>query len=584
MPLSDAFLNELKFKTDIEDIISSYVSLKKRGSTSVGLCPFHNEKTPSFTVYNDTQSFYCFGCGAGGDAVTFIKNIENLDYIDAVRFLAQRAGMDMPEDNSYDDTIVKNRRRILEINRESAKFFHSYMLSPEGKAGLDYYYSRGLTMKTITKFGLGYAPDDWDKLLVHLKSKGYKPSEMVNAGVVKISKNNRYYDNFRNRVITPIIDVRGNVIAFGGRILSETKTANEPKYVNTSDTLVYKKTYELFGLNFAKNSSADSLILCEGYMDVIAMHQAGFTNAVAGCGTALTNEQVRLISRYTNEVILAYDADEAGRKALLKAINLFKQTDVKVKVPALSGGKDPDEIIRKYGRDKFKAMLEGASNDIEFALINLRSRYDTGTTQGKIDFLKEAVKILVDVSPIEKDIYLSRLSEELGVEKSSIKIQLEDYSKKVKYRQKKKEYGVIVDDSMRTNQKSCFENGASLRQIKAEERLVGLLQLYPTCEVLCEDFNIDEISSPFIKKVFEIMLSRIRENLQIDLINFSQSLTDSELGMLSGIIARTEKNNNYKKEFKDCLDTIHNEYLLKHSKSSSDMSDDEFRNAFKHNT
>ena len=345
MAINDAFLQELRFKTDIEDVISTYVSLRKRGSTSIGLCPFHNEKTPSFTVYNETQSFYCFGCGAGGDAVTFIKNIENLDYMDAVKLLAQRAGMQMPDDKTYDDSLSKKRRRILEINRETAKFYYSYLISPEGKAGLDYFLNRGLTPATIKKFGLGFAPNEWDSLLKHLKGLGYKPSEMVDAGVVKIGRNNNYYDTFKNRVMTPIIDVRGNVIAFGGRVLDDSK----PKYINTSDTLVYKKTNELFAMNLAKDNCNDNIILCEGYMDVIAMHQAGFTNAVAGCGTALTGEQVKLISRYTKEVILAYDADEAGQKALNKAVNLFKQTDVKVKIPALVGGKDPDEIIKKYG-------------------------------------------------------------------------------------------------------------------------------------------------------------------------------------------------------------------------------------------
>ncbi|MDE6155628.1 MAG: DNA primase, partial [Eubacterium sp.] len=428
--------------------------LKKRGSTSLGLCPFHNEKTPSFTVYNDTQSFYCFGCGAGGDAVTFIKKIENLDYIDAVKLLAQRAGLQMPEDSSYDDSLSKKRRRILEINRETARFYYNYMMSEQGKIGLEYYLNRGLSMNTIKHFGLGYAPNEWDCLLKHLKSKGYKPSEMVDADVVKIGRNNRYYDNFRNRVMTPIIDVRGNVIAFGGRVLDDSK----PKYINTSDTLLYKKTNELFGLNFAKNNCSESLILCEGYMDVIAMHQAGFTNAVAGCGTALTNEQVRLISRYTKEVILAYDADEAGRKALNKAIGLFKSTDIKVKIPALAGGKDPDEIIKTYGKDKFKGMLDGASNEIEFALFDLKDKTDLNTTQGKIDFLNGAIKILCGVSPIEQDLYLTRLSNELGVEKSSIKVQLDAYSRKYKSRQKRNMYKSIVQDNIKENQKASFDN------------------------------------------------------------------------------------------------------------------------------
>lgn len=580
MALSEAFLQELKFKTDIEDIISTYVTLRKNGSTSKGLCPFHNEKTPSFTVYNDTQSFYCFGCGAGGDAVTFIKKIENLDYIDAVKLLAQRAGLQMPDDNSYDDSLSKKRRRVLEINRETAKFYYSYLISPQGRVGLDYFLNRGLSMNTIKRFGLGFAPDEWDSLLKHLKSKGYRPSEMVEAGVVKIGRNNNYYDTFKNRVMTPIIDVRGNVIAFGGRVLDDSK----PKYINTSDTIVYKKTNELFALNLAKDSGKDNLILCEGYMDVIAMHQAGFTNAVAGCGTALTNEQVRLISRYAKEVILAYDADEAGQKALNKAVSLFKQTDVKVKIPALVGGKDPDEIIKKYGRDKFKGMLDGASNDTEFALLEIRKKYNVTTSQGKIDFLNDALKVLAGVSPIEQDIYISRLSDELSVDKSSIKIQLDSYMKKRAYRQKRSEYKTIVDNSIRDNQRKSYDENVSIRQIKAEERIVGLLLRYPDCVNLAREFDKQILSSTFIKKVFAEIVKRLDAQLDIDLIHFSSVLTSDELGRLSGIIARTRESKDAKKEFKDCISIIQNEYDKNIIKPSDTMSDDEFRNMFNKNT
>lgn len=580
MALSEAFLQELKFKTDIEDIISTYVTLRKNGSTSKGLCPFHNEKTPSFTVYNDTQSFYCFGCGAGGDAVTFIKKIENLDYIDAVKLLAQRAGLQMPDDNSYDDSLSKKRRRVLEINRETAKFYYSYLISPQGRVGLDYFLNRGLSMNTIKRFGLGFAPNEWDSLLKHLKSKGYRPSEMVEAGVVKIGRNNNYYDTFKNRVMTPIIDVRGNVIAFGGRVLDDSK----PKYINTSDTIVYKKTNELFALNLAKDSGKDNLILCEGYMDVIAMHQAGFTNAVAGCGTALTNEQVRLISRYAKEVILAYDADEAGQKALNKAVSLFKQTDVKVKIPALVGGKDPDEIIKKYGRDKFKGMLDGASNDTEFALLEIRKKYNVTTSQGKIDFLNEALKVLAGVSPIEQDIYISRLSDELSVDKSSIKIQLDSYVKKRAYRQRRSEYKTIVDNSIRDNHRKSYDENVSIRQIKAEERIVGLLLRYPDCVNLARKLDNRILSSAFIKKVFDEIIKRLDAQLDIDLIHFSAVLTSDELGRLSGIIARTRESKDAKKEFKDCISIIQNEYDKNIIKPSDTMSDDEFRNMFNKNT
>ena len=451
MALNEQFLQELQFKTDIEDIISTYVTLKRTGNTSKGLCPFHNEKTPSFTVYHDTQSYYCFGCGAGGNAITFIKNIENVDYIDAVKILAQRAGLQMPEDN-YDNSVAKTRRKVLEINKEAARFFNSYMKSPEGKVGLQYFLNRGLSIKTITHFGLGYAPDKWDELLKHLKSKGFYLNDIEQAGLIKKNKNGGYYDIFRNRVMTPIIDVRGNVIAFGGRVLDDSK----PKYVNTSDTLVYKKTNELFGLNLAKDSGTNSLILCEGYMDVISMHQAGFTNAVAGCGTALTSEQVKLISRYANEVVLAYDGDEAGKKALNKAMELFSTTDVKVRVPRFVGGKDPDEIIKKQGIERFKAMLEGASNKIEYQLLNARGKYNLKSTQGKIDFLKIAVKILSNASPIEQDLYISRLAEELDVDKNSIKIQLNDYIKRNNKKETKKQYKKIIDNSLHEMAKESY--------------------------------------------------------------------------------------------------------------------------------
>lgn len=575
MALNENFLQELKFKTDIEDIISTYVTLKKRGNTSVGLCPFHNEKTPSFTVYNDTQSFYCFGCGAGGDAIGFIRKIENLDYIDAVKLLAQRAGMQMPQDG-FDDSISKKRRRILEINRESAKFFHSYMMSEQGRVGLEYFLNRGLTKKTITKFGLGYAPDSWDSLLKHLKSLGYGIGEMVDAGVVKVGRNNNYYDTFKNRVMTPIIDVRGNVIAFGGRVLDDSK----PKYVNTSDTLVYKKTNELFALNLAKDSGKDTLILCEGYMDVISMHQAGFTNAVAGCGTALTSEQVRLISRYANEVILAYDADEAGQKAVHKAMNLFKTTDVKIKVPKFVGGKDPDEIIKKLGRDKFKGMLEGATNDTEFALLEIKDKYDISTTQGKIDFVGDALKVIASLQPVEQDLYLSRISNELSIEKSSLKLQLLTIVKLRKNREKKSQYKTIINDYTRNEARKTYDTGISTRQSKAESRLLTLLIYYPDCSKLLNNFDSSRLSDGFVKKAYAVLLERINDGLDFDLMTLGEQFSDTDYAKFSKLMNTNIDSANPKEEFKDCLNIINEEYEKKNSSSPSGMSEDEFRNLF----
>ena len=577
MALSDSFLQELKMKTDIEDVISTYVTLKRRGATLVGLCPFHNEKTPSFTVYPATQSFYCFGCGAGGDAITFLKKIENLDYLDAVKTLAQRAGLQMPQEG-FDDSLSKRRRRILEMNREAARFYHSVLLSPEGKVGYDYYIGRALSAATINHFGLGFAPNQWDALLKHMRAKGYQPAELVDAGLARKGQKG-YYDNFRNRVMTPIIDVRGNVIAFGGRVLDDSK----PKYINTGDTLVYKKTNELFALNFAKDSKEDALILCEGYMDVIAMHQAGFTNAVAGCGTALTTEQVRLISRYAKEVILTYDADEAGQKALQKAMTLFDQTDVKVRIPALVGGKDPDEIIRTYGRDKFKGMLEGASNETEFRLLALRRQYNLATTQGKIDFIGGALQILATLPPVEQDLYVSRLSEELGVERQNMKVQLQDLVARQGNRREKREFKRIVQENMRKTARETMATDASLRKLRAEDRLISLLLRYPDCSRLCKDFDPQWLTPGFAQRVFTLILRRLENGDGTELMDLRDRLTDDEMGRLSGIIARGGESADAKQEFSDCLQTIRAEQQKK-QESAAGLDDQAFRDLFRHHS
>ena len=577
MALSDSFLQELKMKTDIEDVISTYVTLKRRGATLVGLCPFHNEKTPSFTVYPATQSFYCFGCGAGGDAITFLKKIENLDYLDAVKTLAQRAGLQMPQEG-FDDSLSKRRRRILEMNREAARFYHSVLLSPEGKVGYDYYIGRALSAATINHFGLGFAPNQWDALLKHMRAKGYQPAELVDAGLARKGQKG-YYDNFRNRVMTPIIDVRGNVIAFGGRVLDDSK----PKYINTGDTLVYKKTNELFALNFAKDSKEDALILCEGYMDVIAMHQAGFTNAVAGCGTALTTEQVRLISRYAKEVILTYDADEAGQKALQKAMTLFDQTDVKVRIPALVGGKDPDEIIRTYGRDKFKGMLEGASNETEFRLLALRRQYNLATTQGKIDFIGGALQILATLPPVEQDLYVSRLSEELGVERQNMKVQLQDLVARQGNRREKREFKRIVQENMRKTARETMVTDASLRKLRAEDRLISLLLRYPDCSRLCKDFDPQWLTPGFAQRVFTLILQRLENGDGTELMDLRDRLTDDEMGRLSGIIARGGESADAKQEFSDCLQTIRAEQQKK-QESAAELDDQAFRDLFRHHS
>lgn len=574
MALPDTFLQELKLKSDIEDIVSTYVTLRKRGNTSVGLCPFHNEKTPSFTVYPETQSFYCFGCGAGGDTIGFLKRIENLDYIDAVKSLAQRVGMQMP-DEGFDDTLAKKRRRILAMNREAARYYHSFMMSEEGKAGLNYFLSRGLSRKTITRFGLGYAPNEWSRLRDHLKSLGYSYSEIAEAGLIKRTDKGGY-DLFRNRVMTPVIDIRGNVIAFSGRVLDDSK----PKYVNSPETLVYKKTNELFALNLAKDSGSDKLILCEGQMDVIAMHQAGFTNAVAGFGTALTNEQVRLISRYTDEVVLCYDNDEAGKKALNKAIGLFRNTNLKIRIPALSGGKDPDEIIKNLGKERFAAMLEGSSNEIEYEILNLRSKYDLSQTQNQVDFLNDVIKLLADASKIEQELYISRICEELRIEKNSVYAQLRQYERRNKYIQNKRRFEKEYQEDQRQNARESYEKSATTRKIKAEKRMLALLIKYPKCAKLCEAFDEKMLSEGFIRKVYSLTLGFIRDGIDADISQYSQYLTDNELSELSKLINLFSDSGNYQTEFIDCLSVVEEEYNKEKTVDVGQLSDEEFKALF----
>ncbi len=419
--LPEAFLNELKYNTDIEQVIGRYVQLRRRAKNLTGLCPFHSEKTPSFTVYPDTQSFYCFGCGAGGDAITFMKKIENLDYMEAVRSLAERAGMAVPE-GAVDDGSRQRKARILELNRAAARHFHQNLMAQRGREARKYLVDRGLTKATVVRFGIGYAPESWDDLRDHLREKGFTDEEMIAAALVSPGKKGGCYDAFRNRIIFPIIDLRGGVIAFGGRNLSD----QGPKYLNSGDTPVFKKSRNLFALNFAKDTKRPELILCEGYMDVVSVHQGGFDNAVATLGTALTPEQARLISNYTDTVVLSYDSDGPGQQATRRAISIFEDTGVKVRVLSIPDAKDPDEFLKKFGPERFALLLEGSSGAMDFEVEKLRKKYDTDIPEGRVGFLQEFVRLLAGLSsPIQREVYLSKVCRELEVDKQAVAHQLE---------------------------------------------------------------------------------------------------------------------------------------------------------------
>lgn len=559
MRISDDFLNELHMRCDIEDVVSGYVQLKKRGKNFVGLCPFHNEKTPSFTVYPENGSFYCFGCGAGGEVVSFIRRAENLDFIEAVRFLCDRVGMTMPLDG-FDDSLAQKRRKIYEMNREAARFFHECLLSEKGKTALQYYLDRGYTKKTITRFGLGYAPDEWRALLSHLREKGYSYEDAYEANLARKSEKDgktSFFDNFRNRVIVPIIDARGNIVAFGGRVLDNSK----PKYINTADTPVYKKSLGVFGLNFAKNSKEKSLILVEGYMDAIALHQAGFTNSIACLGTALTGEMAHLLSRYADEILLAYDNDEAGQKATERAMKVFSSIGMKIRVIRLSGGKDPDEILKKFGAEKIRSLIDGAENEIEFKLLKARDGLDLESSDGKVKYLTLAADILSsEKNSIAVDVYSSRLAEELGVEKAAINARINQLKKKKAYSSQRKKYEEIQRDTLSKMSKLRISTNTSVKSIRAQERIVTLIFENPDFyravkERLSENF----FSVPVLERIYKAISQRIEENASLDLTALCASLSDGELSEFVRLSKQGERFSGTKKELLDCIDVVESE-------------------------
>ena len=586
MALSDEFLDDLRRRADIESTVSLYVSLKRKGKILTGLCPFHNEKTPSFTVYPETQSYYCFGCGNGGDVITFIRNIENLDYMEAVKLLADRHGVSMPQDG-YDSGLSKKRTEMYGANREAARFFHAKLYSPEGRQGLEYFYSRGLTDDTIRHFGLGYAPDSKDELIEYLISKGYSQQLLYDANILRLSERydkKIYYNAFRKRAMFPIIDLRGNVIAFSGRRIHDADS--DRKYVNTSDTLVYKKGSNLFALNFAKKSKSDSIILCEGNLDVISLHQAGFTNAVAGLGTALTEEQAHLLSHYAGEIFICYDSDEAGQKATRKAINILGKTTLKVRIIHMTGGKDPDEIIQKFGAEGFKRCLDSASNDVEFSLLSERSKYDISSPAGRSDYLKAAAAVLASLnSPVELDIYISRLSEEFSVNKDAVAAQVKIEREKRAKKQKNEFYREVRDSVINQGDKINKVNTQrtkALRAAKAEEILIASFMSDPelyrklesklTPELFVTDFN---------RRVFSAISERIKDGRPVGLSFFSSEFTPEEISVIARIETVSTDISNSVRECEDCINVLKKEKNRHIDVKPSEMSDEDFMKLFK---
>jgi DNA primase len=540
-------------------------------------------------VYPDSNSFYCFGCGAGGDGISFLMRMERLDYIEAVKSLSERVGMQLPDDN-YDDSLAKKRLRILAANREAAKFFHANLKKAEGREGLDYWLGRRkLSTQMVTHFGLGYALPGWTSLLDHMRALGYTPEELEAANLARrSSKNDRvsYFDNFRHRVMVPILDLRGNVVAFGGRVLDDSK----PKYINTSDTLAYKKGRDIFALNFAKNAANGRLILCEGYMDVIALHQHGFTQAVACLGTALTREQAQLLTRYCGEVVLSYDADEAGQKAVQRALQLLEQTNLKIRVLRLSGGKDPDEILNTYGAERFRQLLEGAANDIEFRLLRARGELDLGTPAGKTDYLREAVKVLVRCGAIERDIYAGRLAEELAVSKDAILTQINLARKRDARREERdvqRELMKLADAHSRKVDAARLKYPAAA---KAEERILGLVQRNPEFYLKIRDKLrvenrgglCDCFVTPFNWRLAEVLFDRLEVGQSIEPECLTGVLHQEELDELMRMRVHSETVGNPLMEFEDCVRKLQGEKEKAREINVTQMDQDAYLGLFQH--
>lgn len=475
--IDNQIIEEIKSRNDIVDVISSYTALKRAGSNMQGLCPFHSEKTPSFTVFTANQNYYCFGCGAGGDVITFVRQIENLEYMPALEFLAKRAGITLPESTRRTEGGF-DRMRMQNMNRDAARFFRECLFDPSiGAEAMAYLQKRGLDAATIKRFGLGFSPASFSTLTRHMRDLGYTEEELI-AGFLcgRSQKTGGLFDYFRNRVMFPIIDVSGNVIAFGGRVMDD----SQPKYLNSSDTPVFKKSKNLFALNFARSACSDELILCEGYMDVIALHAAGFTNAVATLGTALTSEQARIMSRYTKKVLISYDSDEAGQKAANRAIGILGEVGLDVRVLKISGAKDPDEFIKKYGADKFSEQLAASRGKFEYNMDSVLARYNISIPDEKIKACTALCAMIADIySSAEREVYIGAVAKKLEIPSESIRSDVERIFKKKKRDYKKQESQKVVRQSAGFGDRINPDYAKNVAAAKAEEAVLGMLLLYP---------------------------------------------------------------------------------------------------------
>lgn len=568
MAFPEAFLDELIARNPIEDVVSQYVNLKRSGSNLFGLCPFHGEKTPSFSVSPDKGIYYCFGCHKGGSVINFEMEIEGLSYPDAVRALAKRAGLEVPEDEQY-QSRYRQQERLWALHKEAARFFHSRLYAPIGANALQYAAGRGMPKSILTKFGIGYAPDSWTDLVDYLRSKNYTDQELRDSGLVTVSqKNGNLLDRFRDRLMFPIIDVRGNVIGFGGRIMnSSDKSA--AKYLNSPETLIFNKRKNLFALNLAKKSKLGYLILVEGYMDAIALHQYGFDCAVASLGTALTEDGANLLSRYTEQVVLIYDGDEAGQNATQRAIPILEKAGLQVKVLKMRDAKDPDEYLKKFGADRFRILLEESANRVEYQLNAILKKYDLRDDEQKVQYLQESAGLIGSLSSaVQREVYGGRVAEAAGISEDAMRLEVNRALKRRTYQEKKKQEKIDLSPARNLQPKEKSIRYSNLRSARAEEMIIAQVLREPALFAQIPDLQPEIFSSEFLSRAFRQLRDRYHQGLDVSLGGLSD-FTAEEMSHLAGISQQQGPVN--ERSLLDCANIIREEYQKSQTKTEDDL-------------
>ncbi|MBQ9148708.1 MAG: DNA primase [Oscillospiraceae bacterium] len=574
MAFPPSFLDELMARSPIEDVVGQYVSLKRSGSNLFGLCPFHGEKTASFSVAPDKGIYYCFGCHKGGGPVNFMMEIEGLSYPDAVRALAKRAGLEVPEDEQY-QSRYRHQERLWALSKEAARFFHAQLYSEAGAEGLAYAQKRGMPKSTLTRFGIGFAPNTWTALTDAMKAKGYTDEELKDAGLVSVSnKNGRIYDRFRNRLMFPIIDVRGNVIGFGGRVMDD----STPKYLNSPETLIFNKRKNLFALNLAKKTKLPYLILVEGYMDAIALHQYGFDCAVASLGTSLTEEHAALLTRYTEQIVLIYDGDQAGQNATKRAIPMLEKAGLQVKVLQMKDAKDPDEYLKKFGPDKFRILLEESSNRVEYQLNAIARKYDIREDEQRVKFISEAAEFISSLhNAVQREVYGHRVAEAAKISYDALKIEVNKAYKRRIAREKKRQEKIDLAPAQALQPKARSIRYDNMKSAMAEEAILAMALKEPALLDEAQDLQAEEFSSGLLGSVYLQLRQRHDQGLHVSL-TVLEGLSAEEMSHVTGVFQRQQGPVN-EQAFRDCIRTIHAEHQAARVTTTDDLM--AMRNKFK---